>query len=103
MDMKLLNATLPFQICAHTTTDRELAQIGTTLHKGKKGPELEGAIWGKVLDECKRHLGDTEKGLILLHYGGNNAKALGYWEGVVYSARAYVIDKTISYEQAKRP
>ena len=108
--MKLMNATFPFQVCIHKETDRELEKISTKGHKAPTDVQLEemivqldGIIWGKVLENCKKHFGDSEKGLILLHYSGNNAKALGYWEGVVYSARAYVISRTISYEQANHP
>jgi hypothetical protein len=102
MQESLIDATFLFQLCVRNSVDKQLSQVGKM--SSAQVLEMEEAIWRNVLDRCRKDFGDKEKGLILLHYGGDNAKAIGYWEGVVYFARLYVLSRTADYlEDPKHP
>jgi hypothetical protein len=90
--MRLLKPTFAFQLCVRDTTDNEISRLKN--YKGK-GPDLEAKLWETVIKKCHTHLSDEAKGLMLLHYEGNSGKALGFYDGLVYSARAYVISRSI--------
>lgn len=89
---RLLKPAFAFQLCVRNTTEAEISRLSG--YKGK-GSELEIKLWDAVIKECRTHLDDDEKGLILLHYGGSSAKALGFYEGLIYSARAYILSRSI--------
>ena len=76
--MRLLKPAFSFQLCVRNTVEAEIPHLSG--YKGK-GTELEAALWEAVIKKCQTHLGDDEKGLMLLHYDGNSAKALGFYEG----------------------
>jgi hypothetical protein len=98
-DSKLLNPTFQFQLCVRTTTDTALGSAGKL--ESNAARELETQVWRKVVSACYQYLGDEAKGLILLHYDGNTAKASGYYDGLVYSARAYVASKAIDHIEGR--
>jgi hypothetical protein len=99
IDMKLMNATFPFQLCVRNVTDESLQEMPIKKIQSIQSGELEGQIWSHVILECNKYLNDEAKGLILLHFKGDNAKAIGYFEGVIYSGRSYVISKSIDSKQ----
>lgn len=95
ISMRLLKPAFVFQLCVRDTTEKEISNLDNYKGKSSDTSALEYKLWGAVIKECNTHLGDEQKGLMLLHYGGNSEKALGFYEGLVYSARAYVVSRAL--------
>ncbi len=90
---KLLLAIVPFQVCANKVLKEEYSLKKLISKQSLSKTDIENSAFKAIIDECGKYLGDSTQEIIRIHYDGNNSKANGFIEGIIYSSRVRSIIK----------
>ena len=90
-DTRLLNAAYTFHTCIVTKTTSTMRTFSH--QKFKNGADAEGWVWMNVFDGCVKVLTSNEtEGMVYQNYKGRLNEMLAFRDGLVWSARAYVLN-----------
>lgn len=95
--IELLQVIIPFQVCVDKTLDEEYALKKILSKKSLKKIDIENSVFQMIIDQCGKHIGSKAQDVVRIHYEGNNSKANGFIEGVIYSARVRSVIRSDEY------
>ena len=90
-EFRQLFAAAPFQQCVQNTTRVAVQQLRAR-PPASDVSAIEGVAWNLVLDKCERALiNDEVLKLLIVHYKGNEQRAVDFRDGLLWYARAFVL------------
>lgn len=88
--LRPLFAAAPFEQCVWGAARSAVAQLRAR-PPSTEISVIEGAAWNMVLDRCEGVLTSNKvRDLLLLHFAGDEKRAIDFRDGMLWFARAYV-------------